>query len=154
MKNKTKTYLLIAAVLGIWGTITFKIINGINPDAPEIAQLDFDETFNPKTIKKSESFTIESLDRDPFLGTLSNNKKKSSKTIQKFTKKDDKFPSVLFNGIVKKQNTSNQVFVISINNTQHLLKKGQKVDSITLVKGNEKEIVIRFKKRLQTIKRQ
>ena len=63
-------------------------------------------------------------------------------------------PSISYSGLVKKQSTSNQVFVVTINNNQFLLKKGQIADSATLVKGNDKEIVIRYDKKNQIIKRQ
>jgi len=63
-------------------------------------------------------------------------------------------PLISYSGLVKKQSTSNQVFVVTINNNQFLLKKGQIADSATLVKGNDKEIVIRYDKKNQIIKRQ
>jgi len=86
--NKKKTYILLVTVLAIWGTIGYKIINGINP------------------------------------------------------------------GLVKKQNSAEKVFVVNINNKQYLLKQGQTIDSVTLVKGNTKQIVMRYQNKLQTVKRQ
>jgi len=48
LKNKTKTYLLLAAVLGIWGTIGYRIISGASPTISEVKQDNFDMVFNPK----------------------------------------------------------------------------------------------------------
>jgi hypothetical protein len=156
LKNKTKTYLLLAAVLGIWGTIGYRVMSGVNPTISEVKEDNFDMVFNPKSNTEIDTFSIQSLDRDPFLGTLSNAKKAKHSNIKKEPLKRiiGNMPSITYSGLVKKQSTSNQVFVVTINNNQFLLKKGQIADSITLVKGNDKEIVIRYHKKNQTIKRQ
>ncbi len=156
MKNKTKTYVLLASVLAIWGTITYKIINGLNPDTPEITATEFNQTFNPKPPTSIDTFTIKDIDRDPFLGTLSKKetKKLSNSKIQSYSNGIKNFPIVVFNGVVKKQNAKEQIFVLSINNKQQLMKRGQVIDSVTLVKGNKSEIVIRYHQKLQTIKRE
>jgi hypothetical protein len=155
LKNKTKTYLLLAAVLGIWGTIGYRVLSGVNPTISEVKQDDFDMVFNPKSNTEVETFSIQNLERDPFLGTLSDTKKGKSLSAKKpLEPVIDYRPSITYSGLVKKQSTSNQVFVVTINNNQFLLKKGQIADSVTLVKGNDKEIVIRYHKKNQIIKRQ
>ncbi|MCD2260794.1 hypothetical protein [Psychroserpens luteolus] len=156
MKNKTKTYLLLAAVLGIWGTIGYKIINGMSPDDTIIQENDFDLSFNPKINDETKTFSIETLDRDPFLGTLSNNQKeRTTTTVLKSTPESiDNSPLIIYNGLVKKLNSIDQVFIVSINGNQYLLKKGQTADSIKLIRGSEKEITIGYRNKSQTIKRQ
>jgi hypothetical protein len=146
---------LLVAVLGIWGAIGYRVVSGVSSTISEVKQDNFDMVFNPKSNTEIDTFSIQSLERDPFLGTLtsiksrySNIKKKSSTSVS------DNMPSIIYSGLVKKQSTSNQVFVVTINNNQFLLKKGQIADSVTLVKGNDKEIVIRYHKKNQTIKRQ
>jgi len=155
LKNKTKTYLLLVAVLGIWGTIGYKIINGINPEEPEINPQNFDITFNPKEEKTIDTFSIQETNRDPFLGTLSNKiMPKGSRNLSNANHKPVvNLLNITFSGLIKKQNSSDQVFVVTINNKQHLLKKGQVVDSVKLVHGNSKEIVVLFKNTTQKIKR-
>lgn len=156
MKNKTKTYLLLVAVFGLWGTIGYKIINGVNPEAPQVATQEYDKTFKPKITTKIDTFSIQKVERDPFLGTLSSNKKAKITSKKTKPKVDDNkaIPNITFSGIIKKQNTTDQVFVLNINNKQHLLKKGQVLDSVTLISGNTKEIIVRYKNKSQTIKRQ
>jgi hypothetical protein len=155
LKSKTKTYLLLAAVLGIWGAIGYRIISGVSPTISEVKQDNFDMVFNPKSNTEVDTFSIQSLERDPFLETLSDTKEaKKLSTKKPLEPVIDYMPSVTYSGLVKKQSTSNQVFVVTINNNQFLLKKGQIADSVTLVKGNDKEIVIRYHKKNQIIKRQ
>lgn len=154
MKNKTKTYILLATVLAVWGTIAYKFVNGLSPDVSEIARQDFDVSFKPKTNIKSDTFSIKNVERDPFLGTLASNKKRNTSSVNTTTKAIGNSLRITYGGIIKKQNSSDQVFVININDNQYLLRKGQVADSVKLVKGNTKEIVVRYKNKSQTIKRQ
>ena len=143
MKSKLSTYLLIVAVAGIWGTISYKIINGINADPPEVAAATPISEFNPKPIEKKETFSISEVDRDPFLGTLQKkNKPKEKRTRRPTVSKPVNAPKIDFAGIVK--NGNNQVFVIAINGRQHLMRKGQTVNDVKLLSGDSKQIVVRF----------
>ena len=152
LKTNTKTYLLLAAVLGIWGTIGYKVITGVSDDDPEVQAVVSDATFNPKPQQEQDTFSVALAERDPFLGTLAAKKKKTSKSNTVKTQQitiDD--PTVTFGGVVKKQGSSQQVFVVNINNQQYLLKKGQKMDGVTLVSGNSKSITVRFNGKTQKI---
>ncbi|WP_157588880.1 hypothetical protein [Psychroserpens burtonensis] len=155
MKSRTKTYLLLVTVLGIWGTIGYKIVSGVSPTISEEKQENFDVAFNPKTNTEVDTFSIQTLERDPFLGTLTKKKKSVTRTLKKpINNKANNLPQISYNGLVKKQNTTDMVFVVNINNNQYLLNKGQVIDSITLINGNDKDITIRYKNKNQTIKRQ
>lgn len=155
LKSKTKTYLLLVAVLGIWGAIAYKIISGMSPTITEVKRDDFNMVFKPKTTTKVDTFTIQNLDKDPFLGTLTT-KRKSSTTKRKapIKKQGSPMPIISYSGSVKRQNGSNRVFVVNINNKQYLLNKGQVADSVQLVKGNENAIIVRYNNRNKTINRQ
>ena len=147
--------MLLIAVISIWGIIGYKIINGLSPDEPQANIQEFEATFKPEAINKVKSFSIQKVERDPFLGTLaSNNKKKKASTLKPNMQKAIKnSPLITYAGLVKKQDASNQVFVVNINNNQYLLKKGQIADSVKLIRGNTKEIVVSYNNKLQTIKR-
>jgi len=154
LKNKAKTYILLVVVLGIWGAIGYKIINGIRSDAPQLASQEFDDTFKPKTTSEIEGFSIQKIERDPFMGTMANIKKQKTLGISKnMQQPNDSSKIIVYGGLVKRQNTKDQVFVVNINNNQYLLKKGQIADSIRLIRGNAKEIVISYNNKSQTIKR-
>jgi len=147
MKKNTKTYLLIVAVLGIWGTIGYQIIAGLNPNEIEAVKDNIDLAFNPKTTKSIDTFSIQTIDRDPFLGTLT---QKSIKTNRKTIKDTISIP-ITYNGLIKRQNSSGQVFVVNINGIQHLLKKGQTINEVSLIRGTDKQIVVRYKNKQKTI---
>jgi hypothetical protein len=53
--------------------------------------------------------------------------------------------------MVKRQNTAEQIFVIAINNQEHLLKKGQSVEDVKLLQGTSKSITVRYKNKQKVI---
>lgn len=153
LKSKTKTYLLIVVVLGIWGTIGYKILSAVHPDESNQSIASLDTSFQPKIAAQKDTFSIQQTNRDPFLGTLTKKhvtpiKKQTAKSA---TNKNTPEPIITYQGLVKKQNSSSQIFTLSINNQQYLFNKGQTIDEVTLVKGNAKEVVVRYNGKLKTI---
>lgn len=150
MKSKLTTYLLITAVAGIWGTIIFKVVSGINPDIPEIPTVKNIAEFNPKPVTQTESFTISDVERDPFLGTLIKKKQSKSKRIKKSNPSEVVItPNINYAGIVK--NGKDQVFILTIDSQQYLIRKGQTIKNVKLVSGTSKQIVVRFNNTNSTI---
>ena len=147
--------MLLAAVLGVWGTIAYKIVNGLSPEDTKQTEQTFDVSFQPKTKVTVDTFSIQNVERDPFLGTLSasktNNKQKTTKKSNQIVTKNQ--PKITYAGLVKKQTTADKVFVVNINNQQYLLKQGQTADSVKLLRGNTKEITIRYNNQTKTITR-
>ena len=148
--KKTKTYILLIAVIAIWGTFAYKIIAGMSPNdhkQPELATL---KTFTPNNESSMDTFSIEPLEKDPFLGTFTR-----KKTVRKFTKKRDKLDSISstisYSGMVKKQESRQQIFILNINNQQYLLKKGQTILNVKLIYGNSKKVVILSNGKRQSI---
>jgi hypothetical protein len=153
LKSKGKTYLLLVAVLGIWGTIAYKIVNSLSPDEVEVTPQNFDVSFNPKQPKQTDTFSIKDTERDPFLGTLSSNKQ-TSRSVPKSTsaKTDVAMPAITFGGLIQKQGSNSKVFVVNINNRQYLLKRGQTVNDVKLINGDKESITIRFNGKNHNIK--
>lgn len=151
MNKHLKTYLLLAVVLGIWGTIAYRIISGLNPDLPTIAPVEMNSEFVPRTDLSKEVFTITPVERDPFLGTLY---KKAQKrvSVAKHHSQQLVFPPISYQGMVKKQKAKNRVFIINVNQKQHLFKVGQTIDSITLVSGNSREVRLRYRHQSKVFK--
>lgn len=142
-------------VLAIWGTIGYKIVTGLSSDEPMVQTNNLDVAFTPKPIKESDTFSIQTMERDPFLGTLSKTNKPKTKSgnQNKPTKETKRIAhlSITYQGLIKKQGSSQQVYVVNLNGKQYLIKQGQTVEDVKLVKGNPKEITIRFNNQNQTI---
>lgn len=150
LNNKLKTYLLLATVLIVWGVIALKINTGLQPiDDFKVVEPQ-NQSFRP-VVLKVDTFSIQKVDRDPFLGTLYRLPKKQKKPPRLPQPKTLK--QITYSGIVQNKGHKSPVFVVQINNRQYILKKGQTVDSVKLVRGTVDAIVVRQQKQLQTIQR-
>lgn len=151
MNSKAKTYTLLAIVICIWGYIGYKILSKLNPELPEVANENEIVSFTPKKNVEIDTFSIQTVDRDPFLGTLSFKNTKKTRSKSSNGKKAPPTRSISYKGLIKKQQSKEQIFVIDIDNKQYLLKQSQTVDSVKLIRGNAKSIVVRFNNKTQTI---
>jgi len=148
--KKTKTYILLTAVIAVWGTFAYKIIDGVSPNKdkqPLLAKL---KTFNPNIKSEIDTFSITPLEKDPFLGKLTR-KKTFKKTLKKRNTLDSITNNISYSGMVKKQASIQKIFVVNINNQQHLLKEGQTINNVKLIFGNSKKVVILNNGKRQTI---
>ena len=152
LKTNNKTYLLLVAVLGIWGTIGYKIINGLSDDDVEYKTEEIGAFVKPDFNQKIDSFSIASVEKDPFLGTIRTSKRKSVKSAG-IKKQNNPKPAIAitYQGQVKQQGTSKSIFILTINNKQHLVKQGQTVDGVKIISGNAKDVVVRYDGKTQTI---
>lgn len=151
MNNKTKTYLLLAAVLSIWGIIGFKMFSTLNPDTPLDIPQDNKVTFKPKTSTEIDTFSIQTTNRDPFLGTLYKKKKAKVKTKPTRPKPALVWPSITYHGAVAKQQSKAKVFVVSINGNQHIMRVGQQMDGVKLIRAVSKIITVTYKGAIKTV---
>lgn len=151
MTNKTKTYVLLVVVLAIWGIVGYKIASTLNPDPPKIVKKEFDISFNPKTNMVSDTFSIKTVERDPFLGTLL---VKKEPLLKRQTTLKAEWVSISYHGIITQQQSKNKVFVVSIEKEQSLIKIGQSIKGVKLVRGNNREIVVAYKNSTKTIKKE
>jgi len=144
LTKQQKTYLLLTAVLIIWGLIGYQIFNQLSPKE-EHTEMVVHQKYQPKAIKKVVSYELKNNYRDPFLGKLPAStkaiaQKKPKKEKKKNTKKK-KFPRVVYNGIVE---GASQLFVITINGNQENYTINQTINDITLIDGNDTEITLSF----------
>ena len=151
MKNNKKTYFLLGVVAIIWGLIAYQIISSMSTDKVATPQQKLDVSFNPKPIKEQDTFSISINNRDPFLGTIERPKVKKPKPIKK-QPVEIEIP-ISYSGLVVDQNTKEKIFFVHINNNQHLMNINDVVDEVKLLKGNENEITITYKKQKKNIKR-
>ena len=75
LKTKTKTYVLLVLVMGVWAAVAYKIVVALNPKLPELATNNFTVTHDFKLETSADTFSIPPVERDPFLGTVARPKK-------------------------------------------------------------------------------
>jgi hypothetical protein len=151
MKSKTKTYLLLIAVLSIWGIIGFKILSTLNPEDPKLKQHEDRVTFTPKTSLDIDTFSIQMSERDPFLGTLLVKKQEANKSVNSLPQESLVWMPIAYHGMVSKQGSSEKICVISIDGQQQIMKIGQDRNGVKLVRASNTEIIVGYKGAMKTI---
>ncbi|WP_298507520.1 hypothetical protein [uncultured Kordia sp.] len=153
MKKKRKTYILLTVVLGIWGTIGYQIFSKLSPDDSPALASNTDIRFTPKQTIEKDTFRINTEHRDPFLGKPYQQKRTSSTGRKASTIKKDPvvFPPIAYKGVISKQQSSENIYIIDISGTQQLFKLGKTIQEVKLLKGDKKSITISFKGKRKTI---
>ena len=153
MKNKKNLYILLPAVIIVWGLLIYKIINGLSPSSQQVKATESIGQFKPKRPEQqTTSFSINADYRDPFLGTFENKKKivTKGKNVPIVQKVSVPFPSIVYKGIVSPIGKNEKVFLIVVNGQQHLFKRSAVFKEIKLLNGNAQEITILFQGQKQT----
>lgn len=149
MKNKKNIFLLIPAVLIIWGLIAYKIFSVVNPSDDLNYITNEHRTFVPDSLQAEIKFKLDLNYRDPFLGRIISKKPSVSKKQSKLRvkKTEIQFPPIVYNGLIKPKKVGRTtLYMVSINNKQHFFSTGTEIDGVTLLEGNDKEISIQFQK--------
>ncbi len=142
MSKNQKTYLLLAAVVIVWGAIGFQIFGYLNPTTSDVGPV-ISERFIPNQTIKEVSYTIEPNYRDPFFGKIYRRPKPKPVVKRKIQKEPVIFPTISYDGVIS--NGSNKTFLISINGVQEIFKLKQTVGGIELLKGGNEEITLKYK---------
>jgi len=145
LKNKTKTYVLLIIVLGVWGAIAYQIWSGLHQDIPEIIQQDINTAFNPLNKVEMDTFSVQVFDRNPFLGTLTKAKVNNQKRNTRIKTTPFVWIPISYQGLIKNPSSKEQLYVLTINGQQHLLKRGQNRDGVSLVRGDSKKVTVKYK---------
>lgn len=153
MKNKRNTYLLLASVAIIWGIIIYKMIHTIYPGKKVAETGVLFAGFQPKPIQNQDTFSISVHQRDPFLGTfiIAKTKNTPPKKRKSGPKKEMPKIPVSFSGMISGKTAKENIFFVSINNQQYIMKINDEIQQVKLVKGSAKNIRIRYHNTLKII---
>lgn len=143
MKKKKKTYILLIAVLGIWGAIGYQIYKRINPSTTNFSETSEITSFKKNSIDATQFYTLKEVYRDPFLGNYSKKKKTTKNKKPSMPKPLVAFPNIIYNGKIEGSNSLGS-FIVTINGKQEILRKGDIIKQVTLLKGNKTSITILY----------
>ncbi len=142
MGKNTKTYVLLAVVLVIWGIIAVRIFSTISPETQE-EQAISKASFTPLKVIAPDTFSINADYRDPFLGTYPASAATAAKP-KRTPKKEMPAIAVQYTGSMVNSSAKKHIYFVTINGQQHLLEKGKTAGDVTLIHGTEKAITIRY----------
>lgn len=126
----------------VWGLVIYRIIAALNPELPDIAPPSLSGLKVESIKRDSLSFTMTKLDRDPFLGTIT--KQDTFKIVKAQSSIPKNNIEVTYKGIIMPSSKEAAIFILQIKNRERLLKVGQSVDSVTLIKGNASTVTIKY----------
>jgi len=152
MKNKKNIYILLTAVLLVWGILGYRIFLTVNPNNNKQQTAVASKSFKPQQLQELETFTINTDYRDPFLGSFSQKKstkpKKPTKVIVKTSKIP--FPAIIYKGLVSAKGKQQQIFLINIDGQQYFFMKNNTHKEVKLIQGSSKQVVLRFQGKQQS----
>lgn len=151
MKKNTKTYILLALVLTIWGVLGFQILGAFGSDEPEQALATKTETFVPQTLKKRDTFLITAHYRDPFLGTIPRSQTVRPKKTKKIVKPEQPKKNITYSGSVSQNNSKKRMFFLTIDGRQHILSKDETIADVKLLSGTAESVKVSYGNRTETI---
>lgn len=145
MNKKRNTYILLAAVLAIWGFIGYRVLRTLNPKQEPSPVMDKSVSFQPEALKKQEAFAVSVHKRDPFLGTITKPKKKTAPkpTVRTEIPPEMEVP-VYYAGMVKDDKSREKIYFVQIDGMQQLMHINDEINGVKLVRGNEQEITILY----------
>ncbi len=147
MNKQQKTYGLLIAVLVIWGLIGYQIYIRLNPSTPELEAFTVQNTFKKQQVVETSFYEVKAEYRDPFLGGFPKKKVRKKRIVK--PKEIVRFPRIIYNGVI--QGNTSKSYILTINNSQELVKLGQEIQGVKLVMANTKEAIVKFKGVKKTI---
>lgn len=141
MKNKTSLYILFPVVVLIWGLVIWRVVGAFSEESVPFPQSSGIQN-KPIEIIKRDTFSLVSVERDPFLDIPLNKENVPIKT-GKVVKPEVIWPSITYLGQVSDTKISSRVYVIKINEQQYILGPGGEAEGVKLlkVKGEKVSLV-------------
>ncbi|MCK5677019.1 MAG: hypothetical protein KAH72_00895 [Flavobacteriaceae bacterium] len=149
MKSKRNIYVLLSAVILLWGFIGYRIFASISSSKKTNTVIAKIEKFQPKNTTAKEAYVIQANYRDPFLGTIVKSKKKTI-SIPKQKKEKVVFPTIEYKGVFSSSLKKNTVYLIVIKGKQEIFKIKEVHQEVKLLQGNKEKIIVKYQKEKQT----
>jgi hypothetical protein len=160
MKNKKLLYLLVPLVLLLWSTIVFKIINQVNQSGDSNTPIYVEANCKPEktevdTFRLIAHYSDPFLDRDriasedyytPSTNIRLNDLPKSLAPATVVT-----WPLIRYGGMILNKTNGNYVFLVEINKTNHLTRKGDQIGEVKITNVFKDSIIVMFKNQTKTI---
>lgn len=156
MKNKKLLYVLIPAVIFIWGAIIYKVVIGLSgSDGNSFQEIKMTEIKSNEV--SNDTFSINPTYRDPFSGKRVKNSNPISGSftnqLNANTSPQTKWPEIIYGGIVKNQKSNKQLVLVQINGQSNIMKAEETFNNIEVTKVFKDSIEVKFGKEKKFIKK-
>lgn len=145
LKGKKGLYILLPVVAFIWGAIIYQVVDAFSEDEPVVSDA-ISVSFAKIETREREKFTLGTIHRDPFLGTVYKPKKNVPITRQPIKNKVEIiWPSISYKGMVSDANAATAIFLVAINGTDQLMKRNDVIADVKLLRGTKNMVKLRYK---------
>lgn len=162
MKNKKLLYVLIPAVLLLWGVIIYKIFNVVNGSkSEEVYKSSFIENSDDENL--IDTFSIHPNYRDPFLGKIVKKSSPSENKVpninpnpiaqKKATPTSTVWPTLVYSGLIKNQKSNKTLALVQINGQAHIMKIADIEAEVELTKIFRDSIEVKFQKEKRFVRK-
>ncbi|MEM7185479.1 MAG: hypothetical protein AAF466_02375 [Bacteroidota bacterium] len=147
MKNRKNIKILLPAVVIIWGVVLYQVVSAMFPDeGPQLTMAN--PTFKAPKQQTKDTFSLQPIDRDPFLGTWKPNRTQGgTRGKSKSTSQEQSWPEISYQGSITDKQGRSGIFMVTIDGVQHLLKKGEQAAQITVRNGSATQVTLAMKGR-------
>ena len=160
MKNKKLIYILLPLTAIIWGMIVYRIFFDTNAQEESSLFVQNKSTQN-RAVAPPDTFELLLNYPDPFLKherrvipntDVSTTKKEAEPKPQKPAEVVN-WPAIKYGGLVRQVNQENELAIVTINGSSQLMKTGETVNDIKLIKIYNDSIIVSFQTQKRTIKK-
>lgn len=159
MKNKKLIYVLLPAVLAIWGIVFYRIFNAVGGDEPGNALNEHNEKAAQVT-SYTDTFTISTDYRDPFMGKLAVENRPRTFVSSPPKRVDPKpqpvqvpWPTLGYSGMIKNQKSAVQLAMLQVNGQNYTLKAGQSAEGVQILQIYRDSVEVTFQKEKRIIRK-
>ena len=145
LKGSKNIKILLPVVIVIWGFLIYKIVDAFSSEGIDIAKTQ-KSNFKPPKRNQKDTFSLVPVETDPFLGTVYTKPKPTSQNANSAykPKSEKQWPNIGYFGIIADKKSTSSVYIVSINGQQFLLKKGDTLQKLKIIKGSEENIFIKY----------
>lgn len=155
MKNKKAIWVLLPAVLGLWGLIIFRVSNAVNSDDPK--PIVRQELLNAAASTKEIQYYELKLDYDdPFLKgrrpivrkapVKPSNSQKAKPVVKKTVKKLPLiWPSIEYKGTIGSEKGNKSMVILHVNGESWFMSSKEEKDEIKLLKTYQDSVIVEYK---------
>jgi hypothetical protein len=155
MKKRINAILLII-VAALWSTVIYKYVRQyFNTDEPIAFTTNTNSNVNK--IKAKENFSLNPIERDPFLNQMQSNrivskpikikqthKNNTTAIIKPITTTQKPFPSIIYLGYIKSDNQKNELILVKVNGALQKIYNNETKNGIKVKKNQKDTIAVTF----------
>jgi hypothetical protein len=148
MKNRKMLYILVPAVILIWGAVAYSIFNHMHSSDSNFEQQNAPVSFKT-TDTDSIKYQLLANYRDPFNAGIRNTKYDEIGEQEKMSRSQNigqpvAWPQIEYQGLIS--HNKKWVALIKINNSNLLMKEGDEKMDIKLIKMYNDSVLLKFQK--------